>query len=100
MTIGNRLLRLLCTVFVFSLISRASIAGAASAQSYPNKPIRIIVAATPGGGADIVGRMIGQQLAEAWARTVVIDNRPGGGATIGAEIAAKAGADGYTLLAI
>ncbi|MBI4191000.1 MAG: tripartite tricarboxylate transporter substrate binding protein, partial [Betaproteobacteria bacterium] len=98
MTIGNRLLRLLCNVF--SLVLCASIAGAASAQSYPNKSIRIIVAATPGGGADTVGRMIGQQLAETWARAVVIDNRPGGGATIGAEIAAKAVADGYTLLVI
>ena len=96
MTAGNRLLRKLC--IVFSLILCASIAGAASAQSYPNKPIRIIVAATPGGGNDIIARIVGQKLASAFGQQVIIENRPGGGQNIGIELAAKATPDGYTLL--
>lgn len=69
----------------------------ASAQSYPVRPIRFIVAYPAGGGADLVARAVGQKLGEAWGQQVVIDNRPGGGANIGAELAARATPDGYTL---
>jgi tripartite-type tricarboxylate transporter receptor subunit TctC len=65
---------------------------------YPSKPIRIIVQFTPGTSTDIIGRLIGQKLTEAWGQPVVVDNRPGAGAVIGTEAAAKAPADGYTLV--
>ncbi len=70
----------------------------AFAQSYPAKPIRVIVAFAPGGGTDVYGRLIMARLAEQMGQArIIIDNRPGGGGYIGAEMAAKAPADGYTL---
>jgi len=72
-------------------------AGAACAQGYPNRPVRIIVPFAPGGATDIVARVIGQKLNEAWGQTIVVDNRGGAGGNIGGEIAAKANPDGYTL---
>ena len=68
------------------------------AQDYPARPIRLIVPYPPGGGNDTLARIFGQKLAERWGQQIVIDNRPGAGTTIGAAIAAKAPADGYTLL--
>jgi len=65
---------------------------------YPSKPIRIIVQFTPGTSTDIIGRLVAQKLTEAWGQTAVVDNRPGAGAVIGTEAAAKAPADGYTLV--
>jgi len=70
----------------------------AYAQTYPSKPIRIIVQFTPGTSTDIIGRLVGQKLTEAWGQPVVVENRPGAGAIIGTEAAAKAPADGYTLV--
>jgi tripartite-type tricarboxylate transporter receptor subunit TctC len=70
----------------------------ADAQPDPSKPIRFIVPFPPGGGNDIVGRIVAQKLAEGFALTVVVDNRGGAGGTVGTEMAAKAPADGYTLL--
>lgn len=68
---------------------------------YPNKPIRVIVPASPGGGTDIVSRIVGQRLAERWGTPVVIENRGSAvGGLIGMDIAAKATPDGYTLLAV
>ena len=66
--------------------------------AYPNKPIRIIVPFTPGGSPDVLARTIGQKITEATGAPVVIDNVPGAGGTIGADRAAKAAPDGYTLL--
>ena len=66
--------------------------------TYPNKPIRLVVPFTPGGSTDILGRTIGQQLTQAWGQSVIIDNVPGAGGSIGADKVAKAPADGYTLL--
>ncbi|MBI4190542.1 MAG: tripartite tricarboxylate transporter substrate binding protein [Betaproteobacteria bacterium] len=68
-----------------------------SGQAYPTRPVRLIVAYPPGGGGDTVARIIGQKLFEAWGQQIVVDNRPGGGANIGAELAAHAAPDGYTL---
>lgn len=98
MTIGNRLLRASCTVF--SLVLCASIAGAALAQSYPNKPIRIIVGYPPGGTTDFAARIVGQNLASAFGQQVIIDNRGGASGNIAAELAAKALPDGYTLVMV
>ncbi|MDB5864990.1 MAG: hypothetical protein JWO70_2796 [Betaproteobacteria bacterium] len=71
---------------------------AAFAQSYPTRPIRFIVPFPPGGGNDIVGRIVGARLGEGLGQPVVIDNRGGAGGTIGTDITAKAPPDGYTVL--
>jgi tripartite-type tricarboxylate transporter receptor subunit TctC len=71
---------------------------AANAQTYPNKPIRLVVPYPPGALTDLLGRAIGERLASALKQPVVIDNRPGAGTLVGAEAVAKAPADGYTLL--
>src|SRR5258706_5345991 len=69
---------------------------AADAQSYPVRPVRIIVPFPPGGGADTLGRIVGQKLSELWGQQVVIDNRAGAGGNIGTGMAARAVPDGYT----
>ncbi|MBI4205943.1 MAG: tripartite tricarboxylate transporter substrate binding protein [Betaproteobacteria bacterium] len=70
----------------------------AAAQQYPNKPIRFIAPFPPGGGVDIVARTVGEKLSARLAQTIVVDNRPGAGATLGTGLAAKGTPDGYTLL--
>jgi tripartite-type tricarboxylate transporter receptor subunit TctC len=70
----------------------------AYAQSYPVKPVRIVVPFPPGGTSDILARTLGQKLAEEWGQQVVVDNRPGAGANIGAENVARSAAEGYSLL--
>jgi tripartite-type tricarboxylate transporter receptor subunit TctC len=70
----------------------------AAAQHYPNRPIRFVVPFPPGGGNDIVGRVIAQKLSEALNQTVVVDNRGGAGGTLGTDLVAKAPADGHTML--
>lgn len=74
------------------------VAHAAVAQGYPEKPIRVVVGFTPGGGADAVARLIAHNLQQTWRQTVVVDNRPGAGGNVGTEIVAKSNPDGYTLL--
>src|SRR5258708_24276076 len=71
---------------------------AAAAQTYPEKPVRIIVPSTPGGAIDITGRIIGGQLSEFWGQPVVVENRPGATMIVGAEMAAKSPPGGYTLV--
>ncbi|MEO5784375.1 MAG: tripartite tricarboxylate transporter substrate binding protein, partial [Casimicrobiaceae bacterium] len=73
---------------------------AAQAQSYPNRPVRLIVPFAPGGGTDILMRILAPKLSEALGQPIVIDNRPGASSIIGTELVAKAPADGYTLLAV
>ena len=75
-------------------------AGAADAQSYPARAVRIIIPFSPGGAADVPGRILGDRLTKVLGQQIVIDNRPGAGSTIGAEAAAKAPPDGYTLFMI
>jgi tripartite-type tricarboxylate transporter receptor subunit TctC len=75
-------------------------ATAATAQpAWPTKPVRWIVPYAPGGGTDMAVRPVAQKLAEAWGHQVLVENRPGGGTNIGAEVAAKSAPDGYTLFA-
>jgi tripartite-type tricarboxylate transporter receptor subunit TctC len=69
-----------------------------SAQDYPSRAIRFIVPSPAGGASDLLARTMGQKLAEAWAKPVLVDNRPGGGNNIGMEMAARSPADGYTIL--
>src|SRR5665213_522381 len=70
----------------------------AAAQSFPDKPVKLVVPYQPGGATDTLARAIGQQLSEMWKQPVIIDNRPGASATLGANMVAKSDPDGYTLL--
>ncbi len=70
-------------------------AGTVCAQNFPVRPVRIIVPATPGNPSDIIARIIGAKLSELWGQSVVYENRPGGGGTLGIAQAAKAAPDGY-----
>ena len=85
-----------------ALLAPASLAlyiCAASAQNYPLKPIRVVVAFAPGGGTDILARVTAQKLTQAWGQSVVVENRPGANGNIGTDAVARAQPDGYTLLA-
>ena len=73
-------------------------AGTAAGQAYPAKPVRIVVPTSPGGGNDFIARLIGQKLGDRLGQQFLVENRPGAGGTIGTAYAAKAPADGYTLL--
>ena len=68
------------------------------AQNYPTRPIRYVVAFAPGGVNDILARIVGQKLSEAWGHPVIVDNRPGAGGNLGTELVAKSAPDGYTIL--
>ncbi|HEX2829141.1 MAG TPA: tripartite tricarboxylate transporter substrate binding protein [Burkholderiales bacterium] len=82
------------------LVLTACLAGVASAQSYPGKPIRMLVSAPAGSGADIVARLVGQKMSEALGQQIVIDNRGGAGGTIATDLTAKASPDGYTVMMV
>jgi tripartite-type tricarboxylate transporter receptor subunit TctC len=85
----------LAALAAFVLLAAAS---AADAQSWPAKPVRFVVPFPPGGTTDILARLVGQKLSESWGQQFVIDNRPGAGGNVGADIVAKAAPDGYTIL--
>lgn len=73
-------------------------AGTATAQTYPNKPVRLIVTYPPGGSSDLMGRVLGQKLSDLWGQQVIIESKPGAAGSIGMEFAARQPADGYTFV--
>src|SRR4051794_29465107 len=89
------LLRLAASGAALPIVSQV-----AGAQAYPTRPVRIIVPFAPGGGTDIIVRLIATQLSERLRKQFILDNRSGAGGVVGTEIAANAPKDGYTLLAI
>ena len=91
------LLRITLSAAAIFMLS-APVLHAQTTANYPNKPIRLVVPFTPGGSTDILARAIGQELTKAWGQSVIVDNVPGAGGSIGADKVAKAPADGYTLL--
>ena len=93
----NKLIGVLATL-ALTVVGAASSGGAAAQEAYPSKPIHLVVPYPPGGLTDVLGRAIGERLAAALKPPVIIDNRPGAGTLVGAEVVAKSPADGYTLL--
>jgi tripartite-type tricarboxylate transporter receptor subunit TctC len=91
-------LKIAATVLLSVLAGPLAQAQTSVAANYPNKPIRLVVPFTPGGSTDILARSIGQELTKAWGQSVIIENVPGAGGSIGADKVAKAAGDGYTLL--
>jgi tripartite-type tricarboxylate transporter receptor subunit TctC len=84
---------------VWIIAAALATAGQALAQSYPAKPVRLIIAFTPGSSTDIIGRAVAAKLQDMWGQPVIAENRPGAGGTVGSEFVLRADADGYTLLA-
>ncbi|MFN7086327.1 MAG: Bug family tripartite tricarboxylate transporter substrate binding protein [Burkholderiales bacterium] len=93
-----KLQTMLQNVLLLPLLAAGVLSGAAFAQPYPAKPVRWVIPFPPGGGTDLISRTITQKLAELWGVQVIADNRPGAGGTIGLDAAAKAPADGYTIV--
>jgi tripartite-type tricarboxylate transporter receptor subunit TctC len=87
-------------VLLITLVALAAPSGIKAQSDYPNKPVRIIVGFTPGGGPDITARYVAQQLGNSWKRQVIVENRPGAGGTLAAAMVARAAPDGYTLLSV
>jgi len=83
---------------IVAVVLLCSAAAGAWAQAYPSKPIHIVVGFPPGGGNDIIARLLGVKMQETWGQPVVIDNKPGANSIIAAEYVAKSAPDGYTLL--
>jgi tripartite-type tricarboxylate transporter receptor subunit TctC len=84
---------------VLVMLAALAAAAPANAQSYPTKPVRILVGAPPGGGTDIIARLLAEKFSEAFKQSFVVENKPGASNTIAADLTAKAPPDGYTLLA-
>jgi tripartite-type tricarboxylate transporter receptor subunit TctC len=90
------MIRLIRRVLAFAALV-AIIPCAAGAQTFPTKPVRLIVPFPPGGATDIIGRLVAQKMQEVWNQPVVVENKPGAGTVVGTEIVAKAPPDGYTM---
>src|SRR5262245_22008227 len=96
--IWNRFLSRSATIAALMLAGGLAAAAALAQDGYPAKPVRLIVPYPPGGGSDVIGRIVAERLSEQLGRQVIPDNRGGASTVIGAGIAATAPADGYTLL--
>jgi len=83
---------------LFVFVALALLAGAASAESYPSKPVRVVIPWPPGGSNDVVGRIVTQKVGENLGQQFIVDNRAGAAGSIGADVVAKAPPDGYTLM--
>jgi tripartite-type tricarboxylate transporter receptor subunit TctC len=92
----TNLVRCAIAAIALSLVA----AGVQAQSKYPNRPIRLLTPFAPGGGSDLLARLIGPPLTEVLGQPVIVDNRPGGGGTLGAGIAARAEPDGYTLIVV
>jgi len=88
---------LLLRMLPVAMAALALVSSPAFGQAYPTKPIRLVVPFPPGGSLDVIARAIGQKLSEAWGQPIIVDNRPGAGGNIAAEVVAKSAPDGYTL---
>jgi len=91
-------MKALCSIPLAVLLAAGAAAG--MAQSYPAKPIRLIVPFAAGGGVDFIARLVGPRLSEALGQQIIVENRPGAGSAIGTEVAIRSAPDGYTLLQI
>ncbi|MBM3344393.1 MAG: tripartite tricarboxylate transporter substrate binding protein [Betaproteobacteria bacterium] len=89
-----------CLRCLAGVLAVLPLAAAYAQQKYPLKPVRLMTPFAPGGGSDILARLIGPRLHEAWGQSIIVDNRPGGGGTLGAGIAVNAAPDGYTLILV
>jgi tripartite-type tricarboxylate transporter receptor subunit TctC len=87
-------------LIIFSIAATTMVPAAHAADTYPSRPIRLIVPYPPGGGTDIVGRVLGEKLSASLGQPIIVDNRGGAGGVLGTEIVAKAVPDGYTLLLV
>src|SRR5262245_50590632 len=83
-------------ILVFSLVA-ALASGPVLSQAYPTRPIKLVVPLPPGGAADLVGRLLAQEMSKGLGQPVLVENRPGGGTTIGVGLVAKAPPDGYSI---
>ena len=90
----HRCLQLACALII------AGVATSAAAQSYPTRPVKLLVPFPPGGSNDVAGRILAAALTEKWGQSVVVENRAGAGGVVGTEVASKAVPDGYTLLVV
>lgn len=88
------------SILVAIFAAAAMLAGAAGAQTFPSRPLRIVVPFPPGGAADLTGRILAEQMSKGLGQPVVVENKPGGSTMIGSELVARAPADGHTLLVV
>jgi tripartite-type tricarboxylate transporter receptor subunit TctC len=104
MNVMLRRVRLAALVLALSFAATAGYAqqnpSTSSGRGYPNRPIRLLTPFAPGGGSDILARLIGPQVTEVFGQPIIVDNRPGAGGTVGATIAVRAAPDGYTLILV
>ena len=95
-----RMSRLFASLLASITLSSVALVNVAAAQSYPDRPVRVLVGLAPGGGTDTIARMMTQKLADAFGQSFVVDNRPSAGGNVAGEMAARAAPDGYTLITV